>query len=184
MFFGNKDKLNWFTWISLENLTHALNQMFSVNKLFILPTYSVCCQDKVGRSMVSGNLDAPEGGFDAIMQALACEVCRLRTLVLPGKLNMLRTLKRISERSCREVLQSRHHHIFWVMLRIELTNWMHDPARKLFYYIVHYVFGSVSYESICVNSQSQIGWRDRSRRMLLFSTDSGFHYAGDGKVNI
>lgn len=70
------------------------------------------------------------------------------------------------------------------MLRIELTNLMHDPARKLFYYIVQYVFGSVSYESICVNSQSQIGWRDRSRRMLLFSTDSGFHYAGDGKVNI
>ena len=66
--------------------------MFSVNQMLILPTYSVCCQDKVGKSMVSGNLDAPEGGFDAIMQALACEVCRLRTLVLHGKLSMLRTL--------------------------------------------------------------------------------------------
>ena len=27
-----------------------------------------------------------------------------------------------------------------------------------------------------------IGWRKHSRRLLLFSTDSSFHYAGDGKV--
>ncbi|XP_061186067.1 integrin beta-1-A-like isoform X2 [Saccostrea echinata] len=59
-------------------------------------------RDKVNAARVSGNLDAPEGGFDAIMQAVACE--------------------------------------------------------------------------------SQIGWRNRSRRMLLFSTDAGFHYAGDGKL--
>lgn len=32
------------------------------------------------------------------------------------------------------------------------------------------------------NIQGQIGWRTGSRRLLLFSTDSGFHYAGDGKV--
>jgi len=25
---------------------------------------------------MSGNLDAPEGGFDAIMQVVACKVCR------------------------------------------------------------------------------------------------------------
>lgn len=51
---------------------------------------------------VSGNLDAPEGGFDAIMQAIVC--------------------------------------------------------------------------------RDQIGWRDQARRLLVFSTDAGFHYAGDGKV--
>lgn len=51
---------------------------------------------------VSGNLDAPEGGFDAIMQAVVCK--------------------------------------------------------------------------------QQIGWRDQARRLLVFSTDAGFHYAGDGKV--
>ena len=51
---------------------------------------------------VSGNLDAPEGGFDAIMQAIAC--------------------------------------------------------------------------------RDEIGWRNASRRLLVFSTDAGFHYAGDGKV--
>jgi integrin beta 1 len=51
---------------------------------------------------VSGNLDAPEGGFDAIMQAVVCK--------------------------------------------------------------------------------DQIGWRDQARRLLVFSTDAGFHYAGDGKL--
>jgi len=30
--------------------------------------------------------------------------------------------------------------------------------------------------------QREIGWRRGSRKMLLYSTDAGFHYAGDGKV--
>ena len=51
---------------------------------------------------MSGNLDAPEGGFDAIMQAVVC--------------------------------------------------------------------------------RNDIGWREKARRLLVFSTDAGFHYAGDGKV--
>jgi protocadherin alpha len=29
-------------------------------------------QGEVKRAQVSGNLDAPEGGFDAIMQAIVC----------------------------------------------------------------------------------------------------------------
>jgi len=57
---------------------------------------------EVKRAQVSGNLDAPEGGFDAIMQAVVCK--------------------------------------------------------------------------------NEIGWRDKSRRLLVFSTDAGFHYAGDGKL--
>ncbi|KAK7108922.1 integrin beta-PS-like isoform X2 [Littorina saxatilis] len=57
---------------------------------------------QVMSASVSGNLDAPEGGFDAIMQAVACE--------------------------------------------------------------------------------NEIGWRSVSRRMMVFSTDAGFHYAGDGKL--
>ncbi|XP_044271772.1 integrin beta-PS isoform X2 [Tribolium madens] len=56
----------------------------------------------VKRASVSGNLDAPEGGFDAIMQAVVC--------------------------------------------------------------------------------REQIGWRHQARRLLVFSTDAGFHYAGDGKL--
>ncbi|CAG9783687.1 unnamed protein product [Diatraea saccharalis] len=56
----------------------------------------------VAKADVSGNLDAPEGGFDAIMQAVVCK--------------------------------------------------------------------------------GQIGWRDQARRLLVFSTDAGFHYAGDGKL--
>ena len=57
----------------------------------------------MNQSAVSGNLDAPEGGFDAIMQAIVC--------------------------------------------------------------------------------RQQVGWRENARRLLVFSTDAGFHYAGDGKVN-
>jgi integrin beta 1 len=56
----------------------------------------------VRRAAVSGNLDAPEGGFDAIMQAVVCK--------------------------------------------------------------------------------QQIDWRNHARRLLVFSTDAGFHYAGDGKL--
>lgn len=56
----------------------------------------------VRAAAVSGNLDAPEGGFDAIMQAVVCG--------------------------------------------------------------------------------NRIGWRAQARRLLVFSTDAGFHYAGDGKV--
>lgn len=59
-------------------------------------------QYEVQEAPVSGNLDAPEGGFDAIMQAIVC--------------------------------------------------------------------------------QDQIRWRSEARRLLVFSTDAGFHYAGDGKV--
>jgi protocadherin alpha len=57
---------------------------------------------EVKRAQVSGNLDAPEGGFDAIMQAIVC--------------------------------------------------------------------------------QDEIGWREKARKLLVFSTDAGFHYAGDGKL--
>lgn len=59
-------------------------------------------QDLVRNASVSGNLDAPEGGFDAVMQAIVCK--------------------------------------------------------------------------------DEIGWRDKARRLLVFSTDASFHYAGDGKL--
>ncbi|XP_076361128.1 integrin beta-PS-like [Tachypleus tridentatus] len=59
-------------------------------------------EKQVKAARVSGNLDAPEGGFDAMMQAIVC----------------------------------------------------HEA----------------------------IEWRRKSRKMLVFSTDSGFHYAGDGKL--
>jgi len=59
-------------------------------------------ESEVISAPISGNLDSPEGGFDAIMQAISCK--------------------------------------------------------------------------------NEIGWRNQSRKMLLFSTDAGFHYAGDGKL--
>ncbi|XP_064614126.1 integrin beta-1-like [Liolophura sinensis] len=58
-------------------------------------------QSNVMAAPISGNLDSPEGGFDAMIQAIVCK---------------------------------------------------------------------------------EIGWRNPSRKMLLFSTDAGFHFAGDGKL--
>ncbi|KAG1654968.1 Integrin beta-PS [Nymphon striatum] len=58
--------------------------------------------DEVQAASISANLDQPEGGFDAIMQAMVC--------------------------------------------------------------------------------QSKIGWRSQSRKLMLFSTDSSFHSAGDGRI--
>ncbi|KAH6940080.1 hypothetical protein HPB50_024645 [Hyalomma asiaticum] len=45
----------------------------------------------------------------------------------------------------------------------------------------------VTFEVSCILTllialQKEIGWREKARRLLLFSTDSGFHYAGDGKL--
>ena len=60
--------------------------------------------NEVNLTRISGNLDAPEGGFDAIMQSIVCK--------------------------------------------------------------------------------KDIGWREKSRKLLVFSTDSGFHFAGDGKVGV
>ncbi|GFG32528.1 hypothetical protein Cfor_01174 [Coptotermes formosanus] len=57
---------------------------------------------RVNEAKVSGNLDAPEGGFDAVMQAIVC--------------------------------------------------------------------------------QKQIGWRQKARHLLVFSTDADFHFAGDGRL--
>ncbi|XP_061712211.1 integrin beta-PS isoform X2 [Cydia pomonella] len=67
-----------------------------------LSTDTAYFDQAVSKADVSGNLDAPEGGFDAIMQAMVCK--------------------------------------------------------------------------------EQIGWRQKANRLLVFSTDAGFHYAGDGKL--
>jgi len=37
--------------------------------------YEFLLQAKVRNAKMSGNLDAPEGGLDAVMQAITCEVC-------------------------------------------------------------------------------------------------------------
>lgn len=57
---------------------------------------------EVAASQISGNLDAPEGGLDAVMQAIVCK--------------------------------------------------------------------------------KEVEWREKSRKMLVYSTDASFHYAGDGKL--
>ena len=63
---------------------------------------STLFESEVKSAKVSGNLDSPEGGLDALMQVIVCE--------------------------------------------------------------------------------KEIGWRQASRKLIVFSTDAGFHYAGDGKL--
>lgn len=41
-------------------------------------------------------------------------------------------------------------------------------------------FDAIMQSIIC---KQQIGWRKKSRKLLVFVTDSGFHLAGDGKVS-
>lgn len=81
----------------------------------------------VSQQQISGNLDSPEGGFDAIMQVAVCEVRSGFFQLLWGRFSM---------QKC---------HMF----------------------------------SLCL--QEQIGWRNVTR-LLVFSTDAGFHFAGDGKL--
>ncbi|XP_052802257.1 integrin beta-PS-like isoform X4 [Mya arenaria] len=75
---------------------------YSFKNQLRLDTNTDLFEEYVKKARVSGNLDAPEGGFDAIMQAVQCK--------------------------------------------------------------------------------ENIGWRNVSRKLLLFSTDAGFHFAGDGKL--
>ena len=35
---------------------------------------------------------------------------------------------------------------------------------------------------VCMYSKQIIGWRANARHVLLYLTDAGFHFAGDGKV--
>ncbi len=40
-------------------------------------------------------------------------------------------------------------------------------------------FDAIMQAIVC---EDMIGWREKARRLLVFSTDAGFHYAGDGKL--
>ncbi|KAL7744462.1 hypothetical protein ACLKA6_001839 [Drosophila palustris] len=87
---------------NLEEPCPKCDAPYGYRNIMGLSTDTYRFSNEVKQAAVSGNLDAPEGGFDAIMQAIAC--------------------------------------------------------------------------------RQQVGWREQARRLLVFSTDAGFHYAGDGKL--
>jgi hypothetical protein len=79
--------------------------IFLYTYIYVMYIYAYALfQHEVGAASLSGNVDEPEGGFDALMQIAVCS--------------------------------------------------------------------------------DKIGWRNNTRRVLIVSTDTGFHMAGDGKVNI
>lgn len=94
----------------------------------------------VSQQQISGNLDSPEGGFDAIMQVAVCGV-RGGWRAFP----CLMLFNSVKARVC---------------------------CKCVWYYITR---------RFCCSSQEHIGWRDVTR-LLVFSTDAGFHFAGDGKL--
>lgn len=49
---------------------------FSFHHVLSLTSDAKAFEREVGRQSVSGNLDSPEGGFDAILQAALCQVRR------------------------------------------------------------------------------------------------------------
>lgn len=82
----------------------------------------------VSQQQISGNLDSPEGGFDAIMQVAVCEVGN-------------------------------------------------PPSTTTACLLLH----GGPMLTAAGHLQEQIGWRNVTR-LLVFSTDAGFHFAGDGKL--
>ncbi len=101
----------------------------------------------VGKQQISGNLDSPEGGFDAIMQVAVCGVS--------GK--------------------QQHEEPLFTM------HWEYMSFFSYFQWKNLNVFHSL-YVSLSLSlSQEHIGWRNVTR-LLVFSTDAGFHFAGDGKL--
>lgn len=50
------------------------HQQILGNLYNLIGSLSFWLQKEVDKAEISGNLDAPEGGFDAIMQAILCNV--------------------------------------------------------------------------------------------------------------
>lgn len=52
-------------------------------------------ENEVGKQFISGNLDAPEGGLDAMMQAAVCGVSAAPALLPGAVLRPMHTLQRL-----------------------------------------------------------------------------------------
>lgn len=69
------------------NKEKACQPPFAFRHVLKLTDNSNQFQTEVGKQLISGNLDAPEGGLDAIMQVAACPV---RSLSLVSSPNLLK----------------------------------------------------------------------------------------------
>lgn len=88
--------------LTIEFLYRTTSTTYGFKNHMKLSTDANHFEKEVRNAEIGGNIDLPEGGFDALMQAIVC----------------------------------------------------HD----------------------------EIGWRKQARRLIVFSTDADFHYAGDGKL--
>ena len=72
----------------------------------------------------------------------------------------------------------------WTLLFFFINDEQANSYVATSYHLIYQVLFSLFCLLTCTHLQTEIGWRENSRKMLLFSTDAGFHYAGDGKVFI
>lgn len=69
------------------NKEKACQPPFAFRHVLKLTDNSNQFQTEVGKQLISGNLDAPEGGLDAIMQVAACPVRSLSLVSSPNQLS-------------------------------------------------------------------------------------------------
>lgn len=70
------------------NKEKACQPPFAFRHVLKLTDNSNQFQTEVGKQLISGNLDAPEGGLDAIMQVAACPVRPLSLFRFPSFLKL------------------------------------------------------------------------------------------------
>lgn len=70
------------------NKEKACQPPFAFRHVLKLTDNSNQFQTEVGKQLISGNLDAPEGGLDAIMQVAACPVRPLSLFRFPNFLKL------------------------------------------------------------------------------------------------
>ena len=72
----------------------------------------------------------------------------------------------------------------WTLLFFFINDEQANSYVATSHHLIYQVLFSLFCLLTCTHLQTEIGWRENSRKMLLFSTDAGFHYVGDGKVFI
>ena len=97
--------------------------------------FLIYCQNAVNSRIISGNLDSPEGGLEALLQAVVCQ-----------------------DVSCYIICTATVHPFIHMHTCTHVFSPLH-PIPQI------------------------IGWRPNpARRLLVYMSDAGIHFGGDGKV--
>ncbi|PIO30826.1 hypothetical protein AB205_0096720 [Aquarana catesbeiana] len=146
---------------------------FSFKHVLSLTNNGSLFNELVGKQEISGNLDSPEGGFDAIMQVAVCGGCGL---LCEGAEQLQGSCHRITVCwSCRSDRSGDP----WGDNRGLLVVCVTEQCDGVV--VPPYGLTTAETETSICPDPDLIGWRNVTR-LLVFSTDAGFHFAGDGKL--